>query len=77
MFSIQCVSCSLQHTQVLGPGCDLGQELDEVGQVVSEELGADDEVFARVGGLELGAEQLRLSLDAEGGTSLGALLRQC
>lgn len=66
-----------KHTLVLGLSSDLGEELDKVGEIISEELGADDEVFARVVRVELGAEELSLSLDAESRAPLGVLWRAC
>lgn len=58
---------------VLGLGSDLGEELNEVGKVVSEELCADNEVLAGARGVGLRAHQLGLALDAEGGALVGAL----
>lgn len=58
---------------VLGLGSDLGEELDEVRQVVSEELCANNEVLAGARGVGLRAHELGLTLDAEGGALVSAL----
>lgn len=50
------------HTQVLGLGGNLSEELDEVWQVISEEFGSNDEVLAGVVGLKLRAQQLGFAL---------------
>lgn len=47
-------SCS-RLTLVLAQAGNLGEELDEVGQVVSKELGSNDEVLAGVVAQELRA----------------------
>lgn len=40
----------------------LGEELEEVRQVVAEELGSNDEVLAGVVVVQLSAEEFRLAL---------------
>ena len=50
------------RTSVLGLRRDLRKKLDEVGQVIAEEFGTNDQVLARVVGLESRAQELRLAL---------------
>lgn len=54
-----------QLTSELGLASNLSQQLCEVGEVVGEELGAEDEVFARVSSGDLTAQQLDLTGDAQ------------
>ena len=61
------------RTSVLGLRRDLRKELDEVGQVIAEELGLEDEVLARVVGGQDSSQKLRLADNAQGRPSLGGL----
>ena len=63
----------LERTLVLGLRSNLGEELNKVRQVTSEELGADNEIFAGVVGVQFRAEEFSLSLDAESRALLGGL----
>lgn len=63
----------LQRTCVFGLRGNLCEKLNKVRQVVPEELGADDEIFASVVGVKLRAEELGFSLDAECRALLGGL----
>lgn len=63
----------LSRTGVLGLGDDLGKELGEVGEVLAEEGGLEDEGLAGVVGLQLAAEELGLADDTEGGSLVGVL----
>jgi hypothetical protein len=63
------------RTLVLGLAGDLGEQLDEVGQVVAEELGLKDQVLARVVRVEGRAQELGFTHDAQRRPPLGAL--QC
>lgn len=63
------------HTQVLGRGGNLAEELDVVGEVIAEELGLEDQVLATVEGGELSSQELRLTDNAQGRPS-GSIL-QC
>jgi hypothetical protein len=60
-------------TGILGLGHNLGQELGEVGQIIAQEAGLDDESLAGVRGSQLASEKLRLAVDAQGRSSLGGL----
>jgi hypothetical protein len=70
-------SCHVQTrvlpTLVLGGAGDLAEQLDEVGQVIAEELGLEDEVLAGVVGVEAGAQELGFADNAQRRPSLGAL----
>lgn len=70
------LSSPMAHTGKLGLGRDLGKQLGEVGQVIAEELGSEDEVLARVVGQELSAEQFGFADDAEGRPAAGVLGRE-
>jgi hypothetical protein len=61
------------RTCVLGLLGDLREELDKVGQVIAEELGSNDQVLARVVGVESRAQKLRLALYSQGRPPLGVL----
>ena len=61
-------------TGVLGHGDDLGQQLGEVGQVVTEEAGLDDEGFAGVRGGQLSAQQFGFTGDAQSRATVGVLV---
>lgn len=63
----------LSRTGVLGLRDDLGKELGEVGEVLAEEGGLEDDGLAGVVGLQLAAEELGLAGDAEGGSLVGVL----
>lgn len=63
----------MAHTGKPGLGRGLGEQLDEVGQVVAEELGSEDEVLARVVGEQLSAKQFGLADNTESGPAVGAL----
>jgi hypothetical protein len=60
-------------TLVLGLGCDLCKELDEVWKVIAEELSTDHQVLTGVVGLEGGAEELRLACYPKSRSFLGRL----
>lgn len=60
-------------TEVLGLAGNLAEELDEVGQVIAEELCLEDEVLARVVGVEASSEKLGFADNAECRPSLGSL----
>lgn len=49
-------------TLELGHGRDLGQELEEVWEVIAQKFGPYNEVLAAVPALQLGTKQLRLAL---------------
>ena len=66
-------SAAEQHTQILGGGGNLAEELDEVGQVVAQELGLEDQVLAGVERGELGAQELGFADNAQSGSSGGVL----
>jgi hypothetical protein len=61
------------RTLVLGLAGDLGEQLDEVGQVVAEELGLEDDVLARVVRVQGRAQELRLAHNAQRRPPFGAL----
>ena len=61
------------RTCVLGLLGDLSEQLDEVGQVVAEELGSNDQVLAGVVCLESRAQKLRLALYPQSRPPLGVL----
>ena len=61
------------RTLVLGLAGDLAEELDEVGQVIAEELGLEDEVLARVVGGQGSSQKLGFADNAQRGPSLGGL----
>lgn len=61
------------RTCVLGLLSDLSEELNKVGQVIAEELGSNDQVFARVEGLKSRAQELRLALYPQSRPPLGVL----
>ena len=65
--------CRCRHTLVLGGAGHLAEQLDEVGQVVTEELGLEHQVLARVVGVEACSEQLGFAHNAQRRPSLGAL----
>ena len=62
-----------RRTLVLGLAGDLAEQLDEVGRVIAEELGLEDEVLARVVGGQDSSQKLRLADNAQGRPSLGGL----
>ena len=64
---------SILPTLVLGGAGDLAEQLDEVGQVVAEELGSNDQVLAGMVCLESRAQKLRLALYPQSGPPLGVL----
>jgi hypothetical protein len=61
------------RTSVLGLRRDLCKKLDKVGQVIAEELGTNNQVLARVVGLESRAQELRLALYPQSRSPLGGL----
>ncbi len=63
----------LPRTGILGLGDNLGQQLGEVGEVLAEEAGLQDESLAGVVRGQLASEELRLSCDSEGGSFCGVL----
>lgn len=65
-----------QRTLVLGHLRDLCKQLDKVWQVIAEELGTNNEVFAGVVGSDVGAQELTFTLYPESRTSLGTLYKQ-
>lgn len=60
-------------TGELGLGNNLGQELGEVGQVLAEEVGLEDNSLTGMVGGQLAAEELGLAGDTEGGALRGVL----
>lgn len=61
-------------TGVLGLCDNLGKKLSEVGEVVLQEAGADNEGLAGVTGSQLATKELGLAVDAQGRSFLGVLL---
>lgn len=55
----------IRLTSKLSLASNLSQQLCEVGEVIGEELGAEDEVFARVSSGDLTTQQLDLTGDAQ------------
>ena len=67
--------CSVRRTLILCAAGNLAEQLDKIGQVVAEELGLENEVLARVVGIEGSSQELGFADDAQRGPPLGAL--QC
>jgi hypothetical protein len=63
------------RTLVLGLAGDLAEQLDEVGQVITEELGLEDQVLARVVRGQGRAQELGFADNAQRRSPLGSL--QC
>jgi hypothetical protein len=61
------------RTCVLGLRGNLGEKLDKVRQVVTEELRTNNQVLARVESLEGRAQKLRLALYPQSRSPLGGL----
>jgi hypothetical protein len=61
------------RTLVLGLAGDLAEEFDEVGQVIAEELGLEDEVLARVVGGQGSSQELGFADNAQSRPPLGGL----
>jgi hypothetical protein len=61
------------RTLVLSLAGDLGEQLDEVGQVIAEELGLEDQVLARVVCVQNSSEELGFADNAQCRPSIGAL----
>lgn len=63
-----------QLTTELSLAGNFGQQLCEVWEVIGEELGTEDDVFARVCRRDLAAQQLNLPSDAQSRTLECSLL---
>jgi hypothetical protein len=61
------------RTLVSGLAGHLAEELDEVGQVIAEELGLEDQVLARVVGRQSSSQQLGFADNAQRRPSLSSL----
>lgn len=61
------------RTLVLGGAGNLAEQLDEVGQVVAEELGLEDEVLAGVVCVQASSEKLCLADNTQCRPSFGPL----
>jgi hypothetical protein len=63
----------MRRTLKFGRGSYFAKKLDKVGQVIAEELGFEDEVFAGVVGADFGSKELRFANNSQRRPSLGVL----